>query len=331
MTDKRIGLGMVGGLPVRPAVDYVRAAEEAGFSGAWIHETYGLRDAHSYLAAAGLVTSRIKLVAGCLNTYTRNAALTAMICATLQELTAGRFALGLGTAYNRLPDFGYVPRYSISSLRENVEAIRKLLCGEAVTMEGHVVSLKNMKLQVPACDVPVYFATKGPKSLALAAELADGLLDGPKEPPALLRAHLDAVQAHHPRPDFDFAAYVFCSIDDDARAARQAARRDPFFLYLMRMAETKRQFELLGWDLDLHADLARRQAAGDLDGAAELVSDDMLDLFVLAGSRHDVLDGLAAYLDAGVREIILQPLTPSARAFQEAIAAGREYLAATTV
>ena len=89
---------MVGGLPVREAIEYARAAEEAGVGSFWVHETYGLRDALSYLTAAALVTNRIELGAGCVNGFTRSAALMAMSSVALQELAGGRFRLGIGTA-----------------------------------------------------------------------------------------------------------------------------------------------------------------------------------------------------------------------------------------
>jgi len=325
-SDNRIGLGMVGGLPVREAVGYTQAAEAAGFSGFWVHETYGLRDAHSYLAAAGLVTSRIHLGAGCMNTYTRNVALLAMTCATLQELTGGRFRLGLGSAAGRLHDLGYEARYTSSSYRETVLACRQLLCGEAVTVDGRVVRLNNMKLQVPVCNVPIYFATQGPKGLALAAELADGELDGPMVPVATLSRHIETLRAHHPQPGFDVASYIFCSIDDDARAARDAARHDRFLLYLLHM-----NLQYAGLDPEQRSRIAAAVQQGDIDAAAALVSDEVLNDLILCGDRHDVLDGLAPYVATGLNEPILQPLQPSPKAMEQAIAAGKAYLQASLV
>ncbi|HEX6512212.1 MAG TPA: LLM class flavin-dependent oxidoreductase [Chloroflexota bacterium] len=325
--EKRIGIGMVGGLPVREAIEYAHAAEEAGLNSFWVHETYGLRDAFSYLTAAALVTARIQLGAGCVNSFTRNAALLAMSAAAIQELAEGRFRLGIGTAYGRLHNLGYHRDYSISSLREITEACRRLWQGEAVTMEGHVVTLDDMKLLLAPAKVPIYFAVKGPKSLALTAELADGHLDGPMTPPAVARAHIAGLKGElQPVRPFTFAAYIFCSFADDRKTARDLARNDPFLLYLLQV-ESPRSFSEAGLDPRIKERVQVAMKKGDAKRAAELLPDEVLDCFVLCGTEHEVVDQLAPFTEAGLQEPILQPLKPSARAFEQAIAAGKTYLA----
>ncbi|MBV9121703.1 MAG: LLM class flavin-dependent oxidoreductase [Chloroflexi bacterium] len=326
---KRIGLSMVGSVPVREGVAYAAAAEEAGFYGFWVHETYGLRDAHSYLAAAAMATKHIRLGAGCLNTYTRNAALLAMTCATLAELTDGRFRLGLGTALNRLHDLGFERGHAVASYHEIVDSCRRLLRGETVTVAGKVVSLNGMKLLLPPSEVPIYLATKGPLGLAMAARIADGQLDGPMTPAPMIAAHMTAVRGHGARSDFDFASYIFCSIDEDPKQAREAARRDRFLLYLIPLREQERNFRGVGLDMEARQQIGEALARDDVEGAAALVTDEILDAFVLCGSPHQVLDQLQPYLATGVSEPILQPLQPSRSAIELALATGKAYLASS--
>ena len=326
MSDRRIGIGMVGGLPVREAVEYARAAEDAGLSSFWVHETYGLRDALSYLTAAALVTNRIELGAGCLNSFTRNAALLAMSAAAIQELAGGRFRLAIGTAYSRLHNLGYHRDYSLSSLREITDACRHLWRGDTVTSEGHVVTLDGMKLQLPPANVPVYFAVRGPKSMALTAEIADGHLDGPMSPAPVCALHIAGLKAAvQPARPFAFAAYIFCSFGPNRKSGRDLARNDPFLLYLMQMESTA-SFVQAGLDPAIKVSVEAAMKAGDAQQAASLVTDEVLDRFVLCGTEHDVVDQLGAFVEAGLHEPILQPLKPSATSFQSAIAAGKAFL-----
>jgi alkanesulfonate monooxygenase SsuD/methylene tetrahydromethanopterin reductase-like flavin-dependent oxidoreductase (luciferase family) len=323
--EARIGLGMVGGLPVREAVGYARAAEDAGVTSFWVHETYGLRDALSYVTAAALVTSRIELGAGCVNSYTRNAALLAMSGATIQELAAGRFRLAIGTAYGRLHNLGYHRDYSLSSLREITQACRQLWRGETVTIEGHIVKLNGMNLQLPPCDVPIYHAVKGPKSLSLAAELADGQLDGPMVPASVTAAHIAELQSGIGSRPFRYASYIFCSFAEDRAAARDAARGDPFLLYLLNL-EAGNAFMTAGLDPAILANLRAALRASGPAAAAQYVTDDVVDRYVLCGTPHDVVDQLQPFVEAGLQEPILQPLKASAAAFRSATTACQAFL-----
>jgi alkanesulfonate monooxygenase SsuD/methylene tetrahydromethanopterin reductase-like flavin-dependent oxidoreductase (luciferase family) len=320
---------MVGGLPVREAVNYARAAEEAGVGSFWVHETYGLRDAFSYLTAAALVTERIVLGAGCVNGFTRSAALMAMSSVAIQELARGRFRLGLGTAYSRLHNLGYHRDYSISSLREMTDACRRLWRGETVTAEGHVVTLNGMKLQLPPADVPIYFAVKGPKAMALTAEMADGHLDGPMSPASASAAHIAQLKAglRDARP-FEFACYIFCSFAEDRQTARDLARNDPFLLYLFQM-ESNTSFVQAGLDPAIRTGIAAALKEGDSALASKLITDDVLDRFVLCGSERDIVGQLAPFMEAGLDEPILQPLKPSPQAFKAATATAKMFASAS--
>lgn len=318
---------MIGGLPVRQAVEYALAAEEAGLTSFWVHETYGLRDAFTYLTAAALMTERLELGAGCVNSFTRNAALLAMSGAAIQELAGGRFRLGIGTAYGRLHNLGYHRDYSVSSLREVTTACRQLWRGETVTMEGHVVTLNSMSLQLPRTEVPIFYAVKGPKSMALTAELADGHLDGPMTPSPVLAAHVAKLKAAIGRRPFHFAAYIFCSFAGSRAEARDLARNDPFLLYLLNI-ETSGTFVASGLDPEIQTNIRAALKAGRTAAAVSYITDEVIDRFVLCGMPHDVVEQLQPFVAGGLQEPILQPLKPSAEAFRVAMAAGQSFLAA---
>ena len=247
----------------------------------------------------------------------------------LQELAGGRFRLGIGTAYSRLHNLGYHRDYSISSLREMTDACRQLWRGETVTTEGHVVTLHDMKLLTPPVEVPIYYAVKGPKAMALTAELADGHLDGPMTPAPASAAHIAQLKAgvRGTRP-FDFTCYIFCSFAEDRKTARDMARNDPFLLYLFQM-ESANSFVQAGLDPAIKTSIAAALKAGDNQLAAKLITDEVLDRFVLCGTEKDIVSQLGPFMEAGLDEPILQPLKPSPQAFQAAIDAAKAFVGAS--
>jgi alkanesulfonate monooxygenase SsuD/methylene tetrahydromethanopterin reductase-like flavin-dependent oxidoreductase (luciferase family) len=149
--------------------------------------------------------------------------------ATVAQLSAGRFTLGIGTG-------GYGPRYwesiglpdrPIAIMRDWVTAQRKLVAGEQVTSDGPAFRLHgaSLGLQDPP-PTPVFLAALGPQMLALAGEVADGALLNWATPEriALSRDLIAAGARRAGRDPADVAAtmYVRVCIDDDVAAARQA-------------------------------------------------------------------------------------------------------------
>jgi len=332
----RIALGLNGNLPVRRAVEYARYAEGHGFESCWLHEAYWNRDALTYLSAIAVSTERLGLGTGCINPYTRHPVLIASSLATLDELSGGRVAMGLGTGYPaRLREQGIAYPHPIATMRESITLVRRLWQGEKVTEAGGRFALTNVAVTVrPARPIPVYLAGWGPRMLRLAGELCEGYLARPVESPASCRRLIGAVQAAavaHGRPAdaVDAAAYILCAVDRDRDAARDAMRRDPFVVYQLAVIEDRVLAES-GVDPAAKRGIADAFWRGDLAGASRQVGDDLLDVFTLAGTADDVLERLAAYAEAGVRLPILQPVSTEEAEVRRVIDAGCDYLRGRT-
>ena len=116
----------------------------------------------------------------------RNAAYTAMEIATLAQMFPGRFQMGFGHGVDFwIEQVGAAPTSWMSSLREVVVAVTRLLAGESVTMDGAYVHLDKVQLAHAARIVPpISLGVRGPRSMALADEVADGIIfaewSGPK-------------------------------------------------------------------------------------------------------------------------------------------------------
>lgn len=168
-------------LPYQPVERYLpiaRAADEAGLAELWLWEdcfaVSGLGAAAALLGA----TERLRVGIGVMPVPLRNVAITAMEVATLDRLFPGRLVVGLGHGVQDwMGQVGARPRSMLTLFREYVSALRALLDGEEVTVDGEYVHLDHVRLaQPPAGPVPIHAGVTGDRSLRLAGEVADGTI-----------------------------------------------------------------------------------------------------------------------------------------------------------
>lgn len=170
------------GIVVRPELDpesladHARRAEAAGFAELWLWEDCFLSGGVAMSAIALAATERITVGLGVMPAPARNAAFTAMEIAALARLHPGRFHPGIGHGVEDwMRQIGAKPASQLQLLAETVGAVRGLLAGETVSVEGRYVRLRDGALDHPPASVPpVSVGVRGPKSLELAGEVADG-------------------------------------------------------------------------------------------------------------------------------------------------------------
>lgn len=177
-------------------VRHAVAAEEAGFDGVvvsehfhpWVDDHSAAGFAFSTLGAMAQATERIRMTTGVTTPLFRyHPGLVAQAAATIDRLSNGRFDLGVGTGENiNEGPLGYeFPAYAERAARmaEALQIMRRLLDGEKLTFEGEYYRTDRAKLYSPPIGrVPIWMASGGPKSSALAAEYADGIITSVKVP-----------------------------------------------------------------------------------------------------------------------------------------------------
>ena len=154
----------------------------------WVDDTSASGYAYSTIGAMAQATERIQFATGVTTPLFRyHPAVVAQAAATLDRLSAGRFHLGVGTGENLnegplgLP----FPKYAERAARmaEALQIMRRLLDGEKLSYEGEYYRTDRAKLYSPPIgDVPIWLAAGGPKSAALAARLAGGIITSVKDP-----------------------------------------------------------------------------------------------------------------------------------------------------
>src|SRR6266581_2073914 len=212
----RVGVVFRPQLPPERLRGFIASAEAAGLDDVWMWEDCfgegGLTSAAAALAWSGSV--RIGL--GLMPVPLRSPALAAMEVATLARLFPGRFVPAAGHGVLTWMDqVGARAPAPMTLLREWVTAVRLLLSGATVTVSGEYVRLDHVALDwPPATAPPLLIGARGPKTLALAGEIADGLvLDAGISPAGVRRAVATAAAA---RPH-EVVVYVLCGAGPGGR------------------------------------------------------------------------------------------------------------------
>jgi 5,10-methylenetetrahydromethanopterin reductase len=293
---RSIGLALAGqGVAARvPAL--ARAAEDAELGSVCFVEDYFFPGAYALAGAAAAVTSRITLELGVVNPYTRHPALVAMETASLAALAPGRVVLGLGSSNrNWIAGQMAIPfEAPLARVRESVEVVRRLLAGERLTFRGAQLTLSGVELEekVPG-GVPILLGVKGPKALAMAAEIADGVHGTILTTPAHVRRVRAAAGG---RRDFTVIAYVATAIDDDGRRARASVKP----LLARYLGVLHGQSIMADAGLDESATRPFREALLAGTPAADLVGDDLADALAIAGTPAECRRALARFAEAGL-------------------------------
>jgi 5,10-methylenetetrahydromethanopterin reductase len=175
----RHGIAFIPAMSIRRTVELARRAEELGYDVLYIPDQTFHRDPFVALALCAEATSRIHLGLAVTNPYTRHPVQIARAAGVLAEVSGGRFSLGLGAGNlpRVLRGFGIRQVGVVERLRESIDVIRRLLAGQTVTHASSTLTLNDVALDFQAPNhVPIYIGTRGPKLLALAGELADGVM-----------------------------------------------------------------------------------------------------------------------------------------------------------
>lgn len=184
-------LGMCFDRTFPPALlpSYARRLEEGGLDELWVVEDCFYTGGVSLAAAALMTTSRLRVGTGILPAVARTAPITAMEIATLCGLAPDRLIAGIGHGVQSWMDqMGVRPASPLRALEEVMVAVRRLLDGETVTVDGQYVRLTDVKLdQPPSPRPPLVAGVRGPRSLELAGRVADGLILAEATGPAAVR------------------------------------------------------------------------------------------------------------------------------------------------
>jgi 5,10-methylenetetrahydromethanopterin reductase len=292
-------------------IQLAQAAEEAGFDQLTISNDLFLRSGPVILAAVALATRRIEIGSGILNPYTIHPAEIAMLAATMDELSGNRFNLGLAAgAADFLGWVGLAHSKPLAAMRETVTAIRGLLAGERVPMDGHFLHWgKEAYLRFRAPRVtPIYLGAMGPRMLQLAGEIADGvlpLLFPPEHYYGVKPLIQQGIEQRDPAlGKLDFPACIWISLAEDPAAARRVlAEKIAYYGYALSPLILDR----LGLTIEDFRPIKQAIAVeNDVERAVGMVTDQMLQIGVV-GRPADLITRLEPLVESGVDHLSFGP------------------------
>ncbi|MEV1131543.1 LLM class F420-dependent oxidoreductase [Agromyces sp. NPDC049794] len=338
----RVGmfLNYAGGF--REAAAEVAELEQAGVDLVAVPEAYSF-DAVSQLGFLAARTSRMTLMSGILQLYTRTPTLTAMTAAGLDYVSDGRFELGIGASGPQVIEGFHGVRYDapLGRTREIVEICRSVWRRELVVHDG-----RNYRIPLPEGEgtglgkplklinhpvrerIPVTIASLGPKSVEQTAEIADGWMPMFFHPERAAETWGAALAAGAAKRDAGLAPLdVFASpalaITDraDAAAAAVAAVKPQLALYIGGMGARGKNFYndlIAGYGFEAEATrIQDLYLDGRKDEAVAAVPDELVRAISLIGPASHVAERVAAFRAAGVTTLAV---TPIARTSAERVA-----------
>ncbi len=313
------------GLTADQQLALVQEAEALGYESVWAAEAYG-SDAATVLAWLAGRTERIALGSAIFQMPARTPAMTAMTAATLDQISGGRFRLGLGSSGPQVSEGWHGVRFArqLQRTREYVDVVRKALARERLEYHGETLELplpdgpgKALKLTISPVQehLPIYLAAIGPRNVTLAGEIADGWLpiffspEHVTEFRPLLKE--GAARAGRSLEVFDIAPTVNVLVDDDVEAARDVMR--PLLaLYVGGMGSREKNFYndlMCRYGFEAAAqEVQNLYLEGKKEEAAAALPAEIIDTVTLCGPRDAVRDRLAVYRDAGVGTLGVSPM-----------------------
>ncbi len=178
MAEVRVGVVFRPQSPPEELRETVIAADEGGIDELWVWEDCFLEGGLTTSAAALAWSERLTVGIGLMPVPLRNPAVAAMEIATLARLFPGRFVPAVGHGVlDWMAQVGARAASPMTLLREHADAVRRLLHGETVSVTGRYVRLDAVTLDRPPQQVPpLIVGARGPKTVALAGEVGDGVL-----------------------------------------------------------------------------------------------------------------------------------------------------------
>lgn len=323
----RLGIGLWGGMPINDLVDVVKLADRRGYESAYIIESFS--DAFCFLAACARETENIILGTGVATVFTRNPTTIAIAAATVDSISEGRFRLGLGVGHREI----HLMRDDVEKnrpspferpllrLRETTELTRAIIKGayegELVRYDGEIFHVRDYEpwLGPYRDNIEIFYGALAEKTFELAGEIADGVapifvpLDFvPVMKDAVARG---AARVGRDPAEVELACYLPTSVSEDVEAAKLAAKYD-VAIHMSSYHYYRTYFNRRGKG-EIARQVADRVEAGNMEGAVDLIDDEMADAVTVYGTPEMCREKIDVYREAGITLPIIFPLYPGFR------------------
>ena len=297
-------------LPMDAIPELARQAEAHGFDCAWGGEANN-KDPTVMLSAIAAVTRQLKVGSAIYHILGRTPATLALQAVGLDELTGGRFLLGIGSSNPTIAKWhGQTFDHPLGRVREYIDIVRAAMRGEKLAFDGKFFTAQNFKMafKPPGRTIPIYLAAFGSQMTRLAGRLTDGVLINMANPTEIRRiaeeVKAGAIEAGKDPAKMEIICKIRCSIAPNYDTARDALSHA---LTYYALADYYR--DLLG-RMGFAGEVEAMRGAwksGGFHAARKLISDRMFSSLplVAATSAPQVVEQIKPYVEAGATRVIL--------------------------
>ncbi|GAS91199.1 LLM class flavin-dependent oxidoreductase [Mycolicibacterium brisbanense] len=323
------GVGLFPTEPVGAMCEYVKLSESLGYDNVWFGDSQNIwRESSTVMGAAAVGTERIVFGTGVTNAVTRHPSLLASTWATLAEFTGGRVALGIGTGDSSLRTMGLTP-LKLAELEQSIVDLRALFKGEKV-VEPTSGAEYHLNYVTEPMNIPIYIAASAPKILRMSGRIADGVIVLVGTAPRFIEAALATIEAGAAESgrtldDIHIVLWTPTAIDEDRTKARDLVRAHVSRVAIRPLpAKVEPSLEQAidrirdSYDYYQHMNTEASHA--------DLVPDELVDLFALAGTPDECAQRLKEIEVLGVDQVSIVPFVrpgesraPTIRTFAEIV------------
>lgn len=302
-------------------VEVSQQAEAAGAEVVWAPEMHRSATVTAAAIAAGTTTTGVGTAIAL--AFTRSPMVMALEAMDLDEMSGGRFILGLGTGVQRVNEDWHNAQWGkpVAHLRESVNIIRTFISscttGEPLDIDGDYEHLRIKGYQRSyhreRDAIPIYLAGVGPVMLKLAGEIAEGWISHELCSPSFVNGQVMPSIAEglerggRKRSDIDLVVSACAAVDHDREKARRLAAGVVGFYSTVR---TYADFFAFHGFADQQQAIIDEFRSGDgvAQKLGDLVPDDMVSAFTISGNPDDIREALSAY-EGVVDAVKLSPPT----------------------
>jgi 5,10-methylenetetrahydromethanopterin reductase len=312
----KFGFGAVPRADLQESIRLIQVGEDMGYDMVWIPDQTFYRDPFLVMAEWGRATTRIQMMIGVTNPYTRHPAQVARAIATLDEITGGRANLGIGAGNRRelLLPMGHEQTAAAQRCKEMAQIVRGLLRGETVRYRSEYVVADGIRLEwtPPRPNLPIYIAGRGALTLAGAGEVADGAVVGALVSPEGLDYAFSAVErgaqrAGRSMDEIKMVSWITCLVVDDMSAIIDRVKSSVAHVIA---GAPRSLLTALGLEDEYIDALKATYAEGGPGGAARHVTEREIDMLTVVGDADKVgakIEQLAARGVDQVGILLTQP------------------------
>lgn len=314
----KLGLCLLGdGMRLAQISQFAAKAEAAGFESVWTGEYW--HSGFQTAAAAARSTTSVRVGTGIVQAFPRTPLTTALEALDLDDLSGGRFILGLGPQVRRYNERLHGIEYGkpVRRMREYVQALtslRGLAAGDSPVLprgEYYGFDLTGFTRPVPAVreSIPIYLSAVRPAMTRLAGECADGLVGHPLSSARDIDSYSEwiaegAAKSGRSGSDIEHVQFVICSVSaDEAQARREAAHQIALYAATQTYAY---RLEQLGFGEERSAIRSAYQAR-DVAAMVQAVSDRVVDAYAVAGTADQVRASLRQRARTSVTTVLAPP------------------------